>query len=626
MRKYFFYLMVTAVLSLSSVKAQFGPFGSVEEIASEQKKLQTRLKSPSNVRVADLITEESTLLDTVLRIASDSSDEDKDLRTMPILKQYLRTHLERLTAEEDTSSGASKVKDQPVVFLQDWDKLGLLKTNKMNVHPGQKLTVTCTFNEIQKRTHISFLNSKQNGYYDGGVVVEPGMRRISFTSIVPNEETRTWLVIRDPAFDGVTQLPLGVRVNDVFVNVEEEPPFTILPDWVDLGLLKTNQVDSQPGQKLTVTCTFDEVTQPTALSFLNSNQKGYYEGGVTVSPGQKSVTFSSVVPPEETRTWLIIRNPAFDGVTKLPLGVRINNVLLDVQKDIESHQITGRSGSSWFSTRVGLGSRGFADSYRESIEALELGEYPLRDGQMVVINPAQVKQMQRNTKFYADAETLDRSMPIARHKTVIQVLNKGTLETMLDSIAMGENPVALNFASQTSPNGGVGADNGGAQEEKISHLTNYYQSLNPKDNPYLQTTLPVYNLGEFGTVYSPDVLLIRQKENDRFFFIPPVKGLNFIACAAYNLNSPSSPREGAYLTGMTHKIRNVLRTAMIHGHSTVILGAWGCGAFANRPDVVALLFQGVLAEPEFLGAFKKVYFSIVGYEPNLTAFKKVFEH
>merc|ERR1712070_373511 len=41
------------------------------------------------------------------------------------------------------------------------------------------------------------------------------------------------------------------------------------------------------------------------------------------------------------------------------------------------------------------------------------------------------------------------------------------------------------------------------------------------------------------------------------------------------------------------------------------LGAWGCGAFGNPPDLVARLFREQLSSPEFRGAFSEVVFAIV---------------
>jgi uncharacterized protein (TIGR02452 family) len=56
------------------------------------------------------------------------------------------------------------------------------------------------------------------------------------------------------------------------------------------------------------------------------------------------------------------------------------------------------------------------------------------------------------------------------------------------------------------------------------------------------------------------------------------------------------------------KMRLVLQTAYLYGHDTVILGAWGTGAWCCPPTHVAELFAEVLADCD--GAFRTVCFAI----------------
>lgn len=60
---------------------------------------------------------------------------------------------------------------------------------------------------------------------------------------------------------------------------------------------------------------------------------------------------------------------------------------------------------------------------------------------------------------------------------------------------------------------------------------------------------------------------------------------------------------------MLQKIKMVLAVAKHHGVHSLILGAWGCGAFENPPRHIARLFLRVLDEH---GAhFKRVIFAVV---------------
>ena len=62
---------------------------------------------------------------------------------------------------------------------------------------------------------------------------------------------------------------------------------------------------------------------------------------------------------------------------------------------------------------------------------------------------------------------------------------------------------------------------------------------------------------------------------------------------------------------MKDKIRTIYRAALHNGHDALVLGAFGCGVFKLRPDLVAELFDAVLHEPEFDRRFKSVVFAIL---------------
>ena len=58
------------------------------------------------------------------------------------------------------------------------------------------------------------------------------------------------------------------------------------------------------------------------------------------------------------------------------------------------------------------------------------------------------------------------------------------------------------------------------------------------------------------------------------------------------------------------KIRAILRIATRHAHADLVLSAFGCGAFRNRPHHVARLFRETLGEDEFGGVFRQEVFAI----------------
>jgi len=71
----------------------------------------------------------------------------------------------------------------------------------------------------------------------------------------------------------------------------------------------------------------------------------------------------------------------------------------------------------------------------------------------------------------------------------------------------------------------------------------------------------------------------------------------------------------------------MLRAAAKNGCKELVLGAWGCGAFGNDPNVVAGHFRTALLDDELGRCFDKVVFAIYGRPDgkNITAFKNVFK-
>jgi acyl carrier protein len=59
----------------------------------------------------------------------------------------------------------------------------------------------------------------------------------------------------------------------------------------------------------------------------------------------------------------------------------------------------------------------------------------------------------------------------------------------------------------------------------------------------------------------------------------------------------------------------VLAVAKAHGHDSLVLGAWGCGAFGNNGSLVADIFHKALTQ-DFAGSFKEVTFAIVDTSPE----------
>ncbi|MBQ3451616.1 MAG: TIGR02452 family protein, partial [Selenomonadaceae bacterium] len=74
------------------------------------------------------------------------------------------------------------------------------------------------------------------------------------------------------------------------------------------------------------------------------------------------------------------------------------------------------------------------------------------------------------------------------------------------------------------------------------------------------------------------------------------------------------------------RIRHMFTVVAHHGAEIFITGAFGCGAFQNKPEVVANVYKKIL--PEFEGCFREIVFAIYcrpNETQNFNAFKRILK-
>jgi len=99
-----------------------------------------------------------------------------------------------------------------------------------------------------------------------------------------------------------------------------------------------------------------------------------------------------------------------------------------------------------------------------------------------------------------------------------------------------------------------------------------------------------------------------------------------MSSAAQDLREEKRHYKGPFDRSLTlEKMRSMLWAAAHHGHTVLVLGAYGCGAFRNDPWQISSLFWSLLGPGgEFNGRFKAVVFAVIKSRPNLEAFSSVF--
>lgn len=251
----------------------------------------------------------------------------------------------------------------------------------------------------------------------------------------------------------------------------------------------------------------------------------------------------------------------------------------------------------------------------------------------------QTNAMINKTRVYQEAFISNRN---PCKTTVVSFQENLTLLAAKEAVRTGSHVAVLNFANPIEPGGGVlrGAK---AQEENICRSSNLYKSLTSKNAyEYYQLNNKIlsknqYNsmfLGTDQVIYSPDVLILKENVGypDRFLrveqYIETTYSVDVITCAAPFFSGSGYMLPNGDLQYLFEKrIRNILEVAIDNEVDVLILGAFGCGAFHNPPDVVADAFREVLLTDRYRKSFEQIVFAVKGTDmvcPNVEAFEKNF--
>lgn len=194
------------------------------------------------------------------------------------------------------------------------------------------------------------------------------------------------------------------------------------------------------------------------------------------------------------------------------------------------------------------------------------------------------------------------------------------------SQAGAEHLALLNFASAKNPGGGF-LGGARAQEEDlcrcsllypaIAEQTTYYEVNRARRGP--DTALYSDHL-----ITSPSVPFLRVRSEDAWLDAPFFADV--ITAPAPNAGALDATALAVELDAtFRRRTRMVIALAAHLGHREVILGAWGCGAFRNDPELAADAFSDALATIEH--DFSRVVFAVFDPRtgaPNTRAFERRF--
>ena len=253
-------------------------------------------------------------------------------------------------------------------------------------------------------------------------------------------------------------------------------------------------------------------------------------------------------------------------------------------------------------------------------------------------DPTLVQAVQKSTEaqvFIAEHESIIVSSPHKAEKAKVIVSGKRSLEAAESYAKQGQKVCILNFASATNPGGGV-VNGSSAQEECLCRCTTLYPCLNNNAlwtafyAPHRKAANPLYNNY---CIYTPNVFVFK---GDTSFPEPLSKedwwSVNILTCAAPNLRerpsnamNPHAGDKAAKITPteleklLTARIRRIFEIAVATGNEVLILGAFGCGAFRNPPQIVAKVFNAVMQD--YLCHFDTIEYAVYHTEREVANYE-----
>lgn len=197
-----------------------------------------------------------------------------------------------------------------------------------------------------------------------------------------------------------------------------------------------------------------------------------------------------------------------------------------------------------------------------------------------------------------------------------------------DSFAASEGlnkPLVMNFANAHVPGGGF-LHGAVAQEEALCRTSTLYASISSAEASEMYR----YNNTHIGQVesdymlISPEVVVFR---GEGFALLEHPYKVGVVTVPAPNRRGAALlATAGTIEETFIRRIRIMCKAAAKYGYRSMVLGAWGCGAFGNDPGKVAGYFRQVIEGEGFGRYFEEIRFAVYGREDsrNITEFRKVF--
>lgn len=249
---------------------------------------------------------------------------------------------------------------------------------------------------------------------------------------------------------------------------------------------------------------------------------------------------------------------------------------------------------------------------KETLDILKQKNYVGPSGKIVDITN-EIDYAINGTIYYKDG-IAPKGPYINQVSPVIKVTNETTAQASFRLLNEGKNRVvALNFASARNPGGGF-LSGAIAQEEDLCRDSALYPCVKSKPLFYNSNIMCEDTFYTDDIIYSPQVPFFRNK--DRTFFDTPYN-VSIISSPAPNVRSMENVDETILASKLYDRAIKILQVAVANNHNNIILGAWGCGAFGNNPEMVSQTFLDAL---KAVPAFEHICFAVYDTRENTPVF------
>lgn len=222
----------------------------------------------------------------------------------------------------------------------------------------------------------------------------------------------------------------------------------------------------------------------------------------------------------------------------------------------------------------------------------------------------ETKEAMKNTEVIINGASLLREKGNKEQK--IRVTHKGSV-SVLEGVVTPSRVAVLNFADALTP-GGLVWEGEITQEEDLCRCSNLYPCISQGkvfDDYYGYNRSLENDIYSDRLIYSKDVLFFKDED---YWCIPIKTKCDVITCPA--------PVECSDKQVFINRIKCIIGAAYYKGVDTLVLGAWGTGAFGNDSYLVATAFKEVLDEYKL---FDVVYFPFKCSETDPSNNYKVFK-